>query len=998
MSTITTTNLLLPQAVIANGAVTDNGFSDPNNILLVDTDVAASDPNQTASDITVGNYLVNLPQDAIVTGIEMELIAKRGSQTSPVITLTPYFLDNSSGADVYYPYITPVTTELTEDLTTIVLGSSTYLFNTTWTADKINNAKFNLVANGDISIDSFLMRVYYYIPETPSPEPDPEASCDDCNSPIQTLPFELALPFLAGDRYAYFKSFKYSNGIPIQYEDLGSCGGSIKFTFDPGVPKVNGSNCMENCETAVWETMDNGYVRFDFNDINVNRGLGFHTPYTADATRRSNHDANSQVIISDSGPFFKQYLQRCQVGVVVSDLITVKDEGTEVATPVTKFNFIGDSVQAIQNPGDSKQVDITILSNPGFIEPEIEDTSKGTIENSTTLTIAHTITAANYLRFWISTEDIAISGVTYNGVAMTLIASKVNGPANLKVALYGLINPAAGTHNIVATMGSACDISGGGTSFLDVDTSNPTNGVSTGAIGTSTAPSDTATTTVNNVVMQDVVGTVSNATTFAQAYPWTISEQINAASRPGASSTRLVLGAGAVPDTYTIGPSQAWAIIMAGVRGIAAPSGGVQTVTGSTVDNTDPLNPVVNANAKIQFEDEGSNLGSAGTVTEVDFVGAGVTATRTLNKTTVTIPGGGSASGEVVQRTFTQAAHGFTVGQVLKSSGVDGEFDLAQADVVTNADAIGIVTAVPTVNTFELTTEGFEIIAILPGGAVTGDNLYLSPSTPGALTLTDPAIANIPGTVSFPLATIIDDTSSLCCIHKYRPQEQQSTPLGSAAYTVNADETDTEWFTTEVALPSSASPSVNGWTYTNTPTAVMNGVNASFSPAGSMCSTNGIQDLFIGSTSSLLTYALARTYRIKFLAKTTSNGTPVVGNNCFIGFGAGPTAGNYGNIAVATEYRIGFAFYDDGDVYTIASDFSAITANSQGAFTSSVHEYVIEVENGVSAKFYIDGVLVDTITTDLPASQTIAIAIGGQSATSTGFNFVSNFILSQKLS
>jgi len=46
----------------------------------------------------------------------------------------------------------------------------------------------------------------------------------------------------------------------------------------------------------------------------------------------------------------------------------------------------------------------------------------------------------------------------------------------------------------------------------------------------------------------------------------------------------------------------------------------------------------------IQFEDDGSNLGTSGSVTEVDFAGAGVTATRSSDKVTVTIPGGGSVS------------------------------------------------------------------------------------------------------------------------------------------------------------------------------------------------------------------------------------------------------------------------------------------------------------------------------------------------------------------
>lgn len=46
-------------------------------------------------------------------------------------------------------------------------------------------------------------------------------------------------------------------------------------------------------------------------------------------------------------------------------------------------------------------------------------------------------------------------------------------------------------------------------------------------------------------------------------------------------------------------------------------------------------------NVSIQFDDEGVALGTSGTVNEVDFVGAWVTATRGANKITVTIPWGG---------------------------------------------------------------------------------------------------------------------------------------------------------------------------------------------------------------------------------------------------------------------------------------------------------------------------------------------------------------------
>jgi hypothetical protein len=57
--------------------------------------------------------------------------------------------------------------------------------------------------------------------------------------------------------------------------------------------------------------------------------------------------------------------------------------------------------------------------------------------------------------------------------------------------------------------------------------------------------------------------------------------------------------------------------------------------------------------AAIQFQDEGSNLGAAGTVDTVDFVGAGVTSSRVSNTVTVTIAGGsGSFSLTTVEVDF----------------------------------------------------------------------------------------------------------------------------------------------------------------------------------------------------------------------------------------------------------------------------------------------------------------------------------------------------------
>lgn len=71
--------------------------------------------------------------------------------------------------------------------------------------------------------------------------------------------------------------------------------------------------------------------------------------------------------------------------------------------------------------------------------------------------------------------------------------------------------------------------------------------------------------------------------------------------------------------------------------------------------------------AAIQFEDEGTPLGAAGTVDTVDFVGAGVTATRVGDAVTVTIPG---ASGTVTSVGVSTGSSGVSVtGSPVTTSG-----------------------------------------------------------------------------------------------------------------------------------------------------------------------------------------------------------------------------------------------------------------------------------------------------------------------------------------
>lgn len=373
------TGFQLPALVVSNGTVTGNGFTNPDNILLVDGDVAQSNTGAgTASDITLG-YVgnINLDTDSIVNGIEIKIIGYTGSQTSPQLTLTPYFYDNVNAADNYYPYDTPVTS-LTTTMSEVVIGTSTYLFNTTIDVDQINNFKLNIQTNGDFSLDCVLVNVFYtpYTPPTP-PTPTPGV-CIDCSSPIQVQSMSLYLPFLAGETKFYLKpgSFSYPDGTPVQPGDIGSCGGIIPFVFDQGKRKAPGTNWEENAvlDTNVgsWTVLSTGVIEVDLGTV-TNRGLGFKTPAAHDVNLMSDHDANSEVIISNNEPYNLQLVRRCQADTVFSPPITVQNEGVDVTTSVHRLDFIGDGVNATLD--GAHNVDVTITDH--FVKVSSDDTTTG---------------------------------------------------------------------------------------------------------------------------------------------------------------------------------------------------------------------------------------------------------------------------------------------------------------------------------------------------------------------------------------------------------------------------------------------------------------------------------------------------------------------------------------------------------------------------------------------------------------------------------------------
>lgn len=608
MATIQQTGFLLPQTIISNGLTTGNQWSNPNNLLLVDGDTANSNNGQ-ASDIIVGNFNFNLPENSVITGIEMQVIGYNGGVTSPVTTLTPYAVDNTSGENLYYPYVTPFS-GFTTSLATYTLGTSSYLFATNWTVDQINNFKLQLVSNGPLFIDAVLVNVFYYV-NAPSPEPTPSDACIDCQSQIQAQPFTLALPVSNTDTSIYVNSFNLPDGTPINTSMLGACGGDIDIVMDQGHPRGNGQPFEENAKVINITPQSNGTVLLDFATI-TNRALKFTTPYTHDASLISEHNAGGEVVISNNGPYYDKFLKKCQIGSLVSAPLEVDQENVLVAIPVTKLNFIGSGQSTTVDLIDPEKVNIVIPGVGGTTPPVITATNSVSSGNVQVSMLSVTLDISGLNRgaaVQISTQEIVtIVSVTIGGVSASQKAVAVDAGHDLRAEEWVCVNPPLGSQLVIVTLSSPAYLTFGAECLAGIDTVTPVGTVQS-ATGTSNEPILSLTTTYDNSTIIDGLCTAQVPILYipgsGQALNWSLTANVD--TRQGGSS---VQSAGLEPDVilmqYSITQNTPWAYVSVEIKGITnptPPSTGVQSVTGLGVNNADPANPVVNPYVQARTSD-----------------------------------------------------------------------------------------------------------------------------------------------------------------------------------------------------------------------------------------------------------------------------------------------------------------------------------------------------------------------------------------------------------
>jgi hypothetical protein len=161
-----------------------------------------------------------------------------------------------------------------------------------------------------------------------------------------------------------------------------------------------------------------------------------------------------------------------------------------------------------------------------------------------------------------NTDDV--TGVTYNAVAMTRIATAAQSGVDRRVYLYGLAAPASGSNNVVISMSASNAIQAFAADYTGMSSTQPDDTDTNTSVGT-TSLSVTPVVVASNCW---VVGVARDAN--GSAISWTNATGLQAASGLYLADTNGTVGTG----SYTVTASNAGADLKAMIGASFAPAGG----------------------------------------------------------------------------------------------------------------------------------------------------------------------------------------------------------------------------------------------------------------------------------------------------------------------------------------------------------------------------------------------------------------------------------------
>ena len=144
--------------------------------------------------------------------------------------------------------------------------------------------------------------------------------------------------------------------------------------------------------------------------------------------------------------------------------------------------------------------------------------SASSFSSGTTNTFSHTCSGSNGILYVGVYDGLNnVTGVTYNGVSMTLVNSfaMTGGAAGQYIRLYQLVSPATGANNVVITCSAAGNTYGNGVSYTSASQTGQPDAQNTGGASTGTSLTTSVTTTADNcwvVGFAYMAGTISAGT------------------------------------------------------------------------------------------------------------------------------------------------------------------------------------------------------------------------------------------------------------------------------------------------------------------------------------------------------------------------------------------------------------------------------------------------------------------------------------------------------
>ncbi len=193
-----------------------------------------------------------------------------------------------------------------------------------------------------------------------------------------------------------------------------------------------------------------------------------------------------------------------------------------------------------------------------IVKLPIDNSSNSGTNNGSSLTWSHTNTAGDFMVVTVTTKDKSISSVTYNGVGLTQAGTITSN--SMRVALFYLVAPATGAHNVVVTASGSTEIDAGAETYIGVDQATPV-----GAAVTASNQSATATVTVVSAageLVVDAVGVIQTTVTVGAGQ----TQRHNRVGTNNANGSSTEAGAASVTMSWTLPTSKYWGIVALGMK------------------------------------------------------------------------------------------------------------------------------------------------------------------------------------------------------------------------------------------------------------------------------------------------------------------------------------------------------------------------------------------------------------------------------------------------